>query len=847
MKRLILLVVLITAAWAQGQTFLPLNSSYPDIYTSEYFNPAPMAFSGNIRASAGMQFFYAGLAEDVLRNHYLSGMILLNKKTAVGFRTQLFSADIFQKIEGSLLASRALYRDRVAIGVNVNFLNHGYNRDKFFLFDAYDPVIAEGTSASAFSGGVGLYLQPLKNLHIGAAADHLNEPDISLNKSGILQKRVFTGGITWSGTALAPQFEMRLEGEQIAAQAGAHLNILDRHLRLFAAYSQYADKNDTQSEMKGANILAEAELRLKNLGLIYGFQYPLTADVTSIASGSHQLGVNFRGAPKPPSMPVVSLQDLSSHLQIPQAYLTGKMTNTDGLRAIEIRINNRLWKTIPADSLNRARTYNLSRIIPLQVGTNIIQVTAVGAGLSAMDKVFTLFEPEKPVIEIVSRKNTQVRDYYYELHFLVKDYDQLKRVRIYHEDELLEDISEFPDGKAAEIIRPTELYDGNNQFKILVDNPWVTTEDSLWVKYIPGEAEPELTVASKDLPISSSSQIVLTLNLQNTENINKVLLKVNGQQVDPTKVIQTKSIEVDDSADNNMQVVLDIASQGKSMIEAIALDSLGIPRISKSFYAYHNPHAKEMRYARRHAYVVGIRHYKDNKAGELPSAIDDARAFAAVLDTLYHFDQVDTLYGEKATYKALDRVFAHGLASAEPGELVVIYFSGHGDKRGQNAANSQGFLMPWDAPADSSTGRISIDYIKGHLRSTLAADVLCIFDACFSGAIIESRPDVTFDQLPRTVDYDSLYKETNQRAVNLLMASTRNEEAVDGIFTPRLVQGLLGPADCNDDGYITSAELALYVQQYVGDEAWNRFQRKQSPQYGSIAGKPGECVFERTR
>lgn len=847
MKRLILLVMLITAAWAQGQTFLPLNSSYPDIYTTNYYNPAPLAVIGNITASAGMQFLYAGLAEDVLRNHYLSAMVPLGKKSAMGFRAQLFSADIFQRIEGSLLASRALYRDRLAIGVNVNFLNHGYNRDKFFLFDPYDPVISGGTSATTFSAGVGLYLQPLKNLHIGASADHLNEPDISLNKSGILQKQVFSGGITWSGMALVPQVEVRIEGEQVATQAGAHWNILDRHLRLFAAYSQYAEKDNMQTEMKGANILAEAELRIKNLGLVYGFQYPLTADVTSIASGSHQLGVSFRGAQKPPSMPEVTLQNLGSRLQIPQAWLAGKLANSDGLRAVEIRINNNLWKTIPSDSLDKAKTYNLSRIVPLQVGSNIIQVTAIGAGLSASDKVFTLFEPEKPAIEIVSRKNTQLGDSYYELHFLVKDANQLMRVQIFRDDELLEDITRFPDEKAAEIIRPTELFNGNNEFKILVDNPWVTTRDSLWVKYIYGEDEPELLVTSRDLPISASSQIVLNLSLLNNRNIKEVLLKVNGERVDPARVVQTRSFDPDDSAARNTQVVLDIASQGKSLIEAIALDSLGLPRISKSFCAYHNPHAQQMRYGRRHAFVVGISDYRNDNVIDLPSAVDDARSLAAVLDTLYHFDEIDTLYNDAATFAALDKFFADGLSNAAPGELIVIYFSGHGDKRGDSAASSQGFLMPWDATIESSSGRITMDFLKGHLRATQAADVLCIFDACFSGTSIESRPDVTFELLPRRVNYDSLYAETSKRAANLLTAATRSEQAVDGLFTPRLVQGLLGPADCNDDGYITSAELALYVQQYVGDEAWNRFQRKQNPQFGSIAGMRGECVFERTR
>lgn len=845
MKRLILLILLVTATWARGQTFLPLNSSYPEIYTSDYYNPATIALIGNIRASAGMQFLYAGLAEDVLRNHYLSAMMPVGKKSAAGLRAQLFSADIFQNIECSLLASRSLFRDRLAIGFNVNFLNHGYNRDKFVLFDPYDPVIAGGTSVSTFSGGVGLYLQPLRNLHIGAAADHLNEPDISINKSGILQKRVFSGGISWSGTVLVPQVEARLEGEQIIAQAGAHLNFLDRHVRLFAAYNQYAETNSGKTEMKGSNLLAEAELRIKNLGLVYGFQYPLTTDVSSIASGSHQLGVSFRGAQKPPSMPEAILQNLSPRLQIPQAWLTGKMANADGLRAVEIRINNDLWQMIPPDSLNKTKTYNLSKIIPLKVGSNIVQVTAVGNGLSASDKVFTLFEPEKPAIEVLSKKNTQIRDSYYELQFLVKDPNQLKRVRIFQGEELLEDISEFPDQKSAEIIRPTELVEGKNEFRIVADNPWVATLDSLWVKYIPDEEEPVLTINSPNLPISASSQIVLNLNLINAGNIKEVVLKLNGQAVDTARVIRTKLFAEHNLMGNDSLVVLDLASQSKNLIEAIAVDSLGLPRISKSFYAYHNPHAKEMRYTRRHAFVIGISNYKNSNVNDLPSAAQDARAFAAVLDTLYHFDQIDTLYDEEATFKAMDKLFADGLAHAQPDEFVIIYFSGHGDKKGVSAANSQGFLMPWDATVDSQSGRITMDFIKGHLRTTPAADVFCIFDACFSGTSIESRPDFDFGQLPRTVDYDSLYKETSERAANLLTAATRNEEAVDGLFTPRLVQGLLGPADRNDDGYITSAELALYVQQLVGDEARNRFQREQNPQFGSIAGMRGECVFER--
>ena len=837
MKRSILIFLLALTVIARSQSFLPLNSSYRDAYQIGFFNPAPLALTGNLRATVGMNLLHAGLAGDALRNNYASFSLPLGDRNALGARIQYFTADIFRQSEASFLASRALYRDRLAFGISLSLLQHGYNKDNFFLFDMNDPVIANGTSSTVFSAGAGVYLQPFQSLHIGLAANHLNEPDVSLDKSGINQKRIVDAGISYSGLPVVPQADLRLEGEEVMTQIGAHLHLLDRSVRLFAAYARQGDQ--------GSGALAEAELHIKNMGLLYGFQYPLTDGISAISSGSHQIGITFAGGGPQVSPPVVKLENLSSRLQIPQAWLKGKAEGKSGLRAIEIHINDRLWKTIPSAILKQTKTFDISEKIPLEVGRNIIQVTALSEGVSGFDKTFTLFEPEAPRIAVHSARNVQTGDSNYELRYTVIEPNELKNVRIYQESELLEEIKSFPQLSKLDSTRLITLVKGKNRLRIEAQNPWLTAIDSLWIEYRPTEPTPSLTINSNDIPISSSSQIVLNLDLTNAEYIKEVVIKVNGKVVDTTSIKRVKDFFVRRVVGYDSTVVVNLETGSKNLIEAIAFDDQGIPRISRSLNVYHNPFAKAMRYSQRRAFVVGINRYQNSEIPHLNEAVRDGKKFAAVLDTVFHFDRITTYFDEQASSEALYALFSDSLIQAQPGELIVIYFSGHGDKYGKAAANQLGFLMPWDASPTSMAKRVTMNYINGYLTASPAKDVLCIFDACYSGTGILSRPEFTWESLPRRVNYDSLKAETSDRALNLISAAGRSEPAVDGLFTGKLVDGLLGRADRNDDGYITSAELAMYVQKYTSDQARNMFLLEQNPQYGGLTSPRGECVFER--
>ena len=331
----------------------------------------------------------------------------------------------------------------------------------------------------------------------------------------------------------------------------------------------------------------------------------------------------------------------------------------------------------------------------------------------------------------------------------------------------------------------------------------------------------------------------------NAENIKEVIIKVNGTAVDTARVRRTRIFGIADVAGYDSTIVVNLSSQSRNLIEAIAVDDQGLPRISRTLSAYYNPFAEEMRYRRKRAFIVGINNYKYENIPDLVEAIPDAKAMAAVLDSMCLFDQVKLYLNAQADHECMNALFSDTLAQAKEGDFIVIYFSGHGDKLASADSDPLGFILPSDAALESFSKRITMDFIKGYLLRTRATDVLCIFDACFSGAAIVTRPEKPLDQMPKEIDYNDLKATCEKRAINLITAASRHEEAIDGLFTPALVRGLRGAADRNDDGYITSTELALYVQKLVGDEARNRYRREQNSQFGSLDADFGECVFER--
>ncbi|UCE04788.1 MAG: hypothetical protein JSW07_14335, partial [bacterium] len=110
---------------------------------------------------------------------------------------------------------------------------------------------------------------------------------------------------------------------------------------------------------------------------------------------------------------------------------------------------------------------------------------------------------------------------------------------------------------------------------------------------------------------------------------------------------------------------------------------------------------------------------------------------------------------------------------------------------------------------------------------------------------IVEKPRINYDDQQREIDFEVLKYQVDKRSRNIIAAGGKKEEAVDGLFTRILKNGLKGAADFNQDMYITSTELSLYLKKHVADEARSKYNYEQNPQFGSLKVDRGEVVLER--
>jgi serine/threonine protein kinase len=130
-------------------------------------------------------------------------------------------------------------------------------------------------------------------------------------------------------------------------------------------------------------------------------------------------------------------------------------------------------------------------------------------------------------------------------------------------------------------------------------------------------------------------------------------------------------------------------------------------------------------YGKFYAVVIGESQYRKFEA--LPTAVDDARAVAQLLETKYGF-RVTRLENAKAQ-QILDAVRATGKQMTNRDNLLVFY-AGHGALMG-----GKGYWQPVDADLEM-TNWLSPAMVKDVLLDHPARRTLVIADSCYSGALV---------------------------------------------------------------------------------------------------------------
>ncbi|MFI5385924.1 MAG: caspase domain-containing protein [Fimbriimonadales bacterium] len=252
-------------------------------------------------------------------------------------------------------------------------------------------------------------------------------------------------------------------------------------------------------------------------------------------------------------------------------------------------------------------------------------------------------------------------------------------------------------------------------------------------------------------------------------------------------------------------------------------------------------------YTAVHALIVGVNSYPGlPRALQLAHAVDDASALRKVLADQYGFTDITVLTDKQATLGAI-RTALSGFADntkIKPDDLVLIYFSGHGQTVPLANGGAMGFLIPSDAKVDLANPTNSAPYLDtclpmkqiwDYLDLSPAKHAVVIADACFSGLMARTRGV--------GLSHDSVEVMLARRARQVITAGTGGQKTVErddlghGIFTAKLVDELKARAADKGRAFTLSNLFASLQEQVT-----NATEGKQTPQMGNFDSE-GEVVL----
>ena len=156
--------------------------------------------------------------------------------------------------------------------------------------------------------------------------------------------------------------------------------------------------------------------------------------------------------------------------------------------------------------------------------------------------------------------------------------------------------------------------------------------------------------------------------------------------------------------------------------------------------------------------------------------------------------EYNQLLDEQATIQNITASMRKTFAKANIGDLVVLFFSGHGYPGG---------FVAYD-------GQLTYTQVRKAMASCNCKNKMIFADACFSGKI---RTNGNSSQ--------SSVQAAKKANVMLFLSSRSNETSIErrdmqnGFFTTYLQKGLRGGADANRDRVITAKELYNFVHKGV--------------------------------
>ena len=247
-------------------------------------------------------------------------------------------------------------------------------------------------------------------------------------------------------------------------------------------------------------------------------------------------------------------------------------------------------------------------------------------------------------------------------------------------------------------------------------------------------------------------------------------------------------------------------------------------------------------YDNSYALIIGIDKYQN--VNNLNYAVKDAESIQDILVNTFDFPKgnVTLLTNEDATKQNILQAFSDITTKAEDNDRVLIYFAGHGQTMDLPDGGEMGYLLPVDGNNENLyISSIGMAELKNISLMSKAKHLLYLVDACYGGiATIGSRG------LDSKTTRNYIEKIAKKKSRQIITAGGRGEQVIEksewghSAFTLNLNRGLKDEnADMNADGYITAAELGIYLNEKVTIDSENQ----QTPQYGRMTSQEGEFIF----
>ncbi|HOJ22463.1 MAG TPA: caspase family protein [Armatimonadota bacterium] len=272
------------------------------------------------------------------------------------------------------------------------------------------------------------------------------------------------------------------------------------------------------------------------------------------------------------------------------------------------------------------------------------------------------------------------------------------------------------------------------------------------------------------------------------------------------------------NADGKSKLVIQVTDKAKKRVTKTYTIGSPKPDAPQVVHASTQPEGTT-RVGRKWALLVGVNRYDDvENIPTLRYSVGDVTAVYKVLvdpqrggfgkDTVYLLTD-DT--PDKPTNINIIKYLNRIARRAEPEDMVLVYFSGHGYEEA-----GRGYILPCNTDVEAlAASAVDNTVLIDTLDRMKAQRIVTIIDACHSGAMRRTGGGAP----ALSGQYYSAYGSGKGRVV-LASASAGQKAWEDarlkhGVFTEYVKQGFYGEADRNRDGAVTFMELAKYVYDNV--------------------------------